>query len=79
MQQLNPDATAVYVAGNHAAAAIEEAVEAEIPLIVAVSDHVPLHDMIRVFTITLDLYGIVLTRTGTINTEKSVKIAAYWS
>ena len=47
-EQLKPDATAVYVAAGQAAAAIEEAVEAEIPLIVAVAEHIPLHDMLRV-------------------------------
>lgn len=48
MEQLKPDATAVYVAAQQAAKAIEEAIEAEIPLIVAVAEHIPLHDMLRV-------------------------------
>jgi succinyl-CoA synthetase alpha subunit len=47
-EQLNPDATAIFVAAQHAASAIEEAIEAEIPLIVAVAEHVPLHDVMRV-------------------------------
>ena len=47
-EQLNPDATGVYVAAHQAAGAIEEAIEAEIPLIVAVAEHIPLHDMLRV-------------------------------
>ena len=46
--QLRPDATAIYVAAQQAAGAIEEAIEAEIPLIVAVAEHIPLHDMLRV-------------------------------
>lgn len=46
--QLRPDATAIYVAAQQAAGAIEEAIEAEIPLIVAVAEHIPLHDMFRV-------------------------------
>lgn len=46
--QLRPDATAIYVAAQQAAFAIEEAIEAEIPLIVAVAEHIPLHDMLRV-------------------------------
>ena len=47
-EHLKPDATAVYVAAHQAAGAIEEALEAEIPLIVAVAEHIPLHDMLRV-------------------------------
>ncbi len=50
MEQLKPDATAIYVAAHQAAAAIEEAIEAEVPLIVAVAEHIPLHDMLRVST-----------------------------
>jgi len=47
-EQLNPDATAIFVAAQHAGKAIEEAIEAEIPLIVAVAEHIPLHDILRV-------------------------------
>ncbi|RWA03305.1 hypothetical protein EKO27_g11800, partial [Xylaria grammica] len=49
MEVLKPDATGIYVAAHQATAAIEEAIEAEVPLIVAVAEHIPLHDMIRVF------------------------------
>lgn len=45
---MKPDATAVYVPAPQAAAAIEEAIEAEIPLIVAVAEHIPLHHLLRV-------------------------------
>lgn len=48
MEQLKPDATGIYVAAHQAAAAIEEAIEAEVPLIVAVAEHIPLHDIMRV-------------------------------
>lgn len=48
MKHLKPDATAVYVAASGAAAAIEEAIEAEVPLIVAVAEFIPFHDMLRV-------------------------------
>jgi succinyl-CoA synthetase alpha subunit len=47
-KELKPDATALFVAAPYAASAIEEAIAAEIPLIVAVAEHVPLHDMLRV-------------------------------
>ncbi|KAK3906834.1 putative succinyl-CoA ligase subunit alpha, mitochondrial [Staphylotrichum tortipilum] len=48
VEQLKPDATAIYVAAHQAAAAIEEAIEAEVPLVVAVAEHIPLHDMLRI-------------------------------
>ena len=38
MQSLKPDATGIYVASHQATAAIEEAIEAEVPLIVAVAE-----------------------------------------
>lgn len=47
-EKLKPDATAIYVPGPQTAQAIEEAIAAEIPLIVAVAEHVPVHDMLRV-------------------------------
>lgn len=48
MALLKPDATGIYVAGHLAVGAIEEAIEAEVPLIVVVAEHIPLHDMLRV-------------------------------
>lgn len=48
MERLKPDATGIYVAAPQAAAAIEEAIEAEVPLIVAVAEHIPIHDIMRV-------------------------------
>ena len=47
-EQLKPDATAVFVAAHQAAKAIEDAIDAEIPLIVAVAEFIPLHDILRV-------------------------------
>jgi len=48
MRQLKPDATGIYVAAHQAAAAIEEAIEAEVPLVVAVAEHIPFHHLLRV-------------------------------
>ncbi|KAI1421633.1 succinyl-CoA synthetase-like protein [Xylaria sp. FL1777] len=48
MEVLRPDATGIYVAAHQATTAIEEAIEAEVPLVVAVAEHIPLHDMIRI-------------------------------
>ncbi|KAJ5166826.1 uncharacterized protein N7482_005607 [Penicillium canariense] len=47
-ERAKPDASAIYVPGNQTAQAIEEAIEAEIPLVVAVAEHVPIHDILRV-------------------------------
>lgn len=48
MEELKPDATGIYVPASAAVAAIEEAIGAEVPLIVAVAEHIPLHDMLRI-------------------------------
>ncbi|KAI1375565.1 succinyl-CoA synthetase-like protein [Hypoxylon crocopeplum] len=48
MEVLKPDATGIYVAAHQATGAIEEAIEAEVPLIVAVAEHIPLHDLLRI-------------------------------
>ncbi|KAF2435094.1 succinyl-CoA ligase-like protein subunit alpha [Tothia fuscella] len=48
MEELKPHATGIYVAAHQAPAAIEEAIEAEVPLIVAVAEHIPLHDILRI-------------------------------
>jgi succinyl-CoA synthetase alpha subunit len=51
MEELKPDVTGIYVAAHQAPGAIEEAIEAEVPLIVAVAEHIPLHNILRVGTI----------------------------
>lgn len=48
MEKLKPDATGIYVAAHQAPGAIEEAIEAEVPLIVAVAEHIPIHSIMRV-------------------------------
>ncbi|KAI1209466.1 succinyl-CoA synthetase-like protein [Annulohypoxylon truncatum] len=50
VDELKPDATAVYVAAKDAVNAIEEAIKAEVPLIVAVAEHIPVHDMLRIMS-----------------------------
>ena len=51
MEGLKPDATGIYVSASQAAGAIEEAIEAEIPLVVAVAEHIPLREMLRIHSI----------------------------
>ncbi|KAK6074677.1 Succinyl-CoA ligase [Seiridium cupressi] len=48
MEILKPDATGIYVAAHQATAAIEEAIAAEVPLIVVVAEHIPVHDFLRI-------------------------------
>ncbi|EFQ28966.1 succinate-CoA ligase, partial [Colletotrichum graminicola M1.001] len=48
MKAVNPHASAVFVPAQFAASAIIEAIEAEVPLVVSVAEHVPIHDMARV-------------------------------
>ncbi|RMZ92419.1 hypothetical protein DV736_g323, partial [Chaetothyriales sp. CBS 134916] len=51
VEKLKPDASAIYVPGNGTVTAMEEAIENEIPLIVAVAEHIPLHDLMRIHQI----------------------------
>jgi succinyl-CoA synthetase alpha subunit len=48
MDRLKPDASAIYVPGNGTVIAMEEAIAAEIPLIIAVAEHIPIHDILRI-------------------------------
>ena len=48
VEKLKPDASAIYVPGNGTVAAMEEAIENEIGLIVAVAEHIPIHDILRI-------------------------------
>ncbi|KAK6703700.1 hypothetical protein SNK04_013633 [Fusarium graminearum] len=50
-QSVRPNASLVHVPASFAAGAIEEAIEAEIPLIVSIVEHIPVHDMLRVHEI----------------------------
>ncbi|KAL5314024.1 hypothetical protein ACEPPN_018448 [Leptodophora sp. 'Broadleaf-Isolate-01'] len=59
MEKLKPDATGIYVAAHQAPAAIEEAIEAEVPLIVAVAEHIPIHDIMRSRFVGANAPGII--------------------
>lgn len=48
MNTVKPHATCLFVPAQFAAQAIIESIEAEIPLVVSVAEHIPVHDMLRV-------------------------------
>ncbi|KAL3758054.1 hypothetical protein ACHAWU_002987 [Discostella pseudostelligera] len=48
VDELKPDASVIYVPPPHCAAAILDAIAAEIPLVVAITEGVPQQDMVRV-------------------------------
>jgi succinyl-CoA synthetase alpha subunit len=51
VQELKPHATAVFVPALLAANAIIEAIENEIPLVVAVAEGIPLHDQMKIMSV----------------------------
>ena len=48
MERVRPHATSVFVPAQLAAKAILESIEAEVPLVVSVAEHIPVQDMLRV-------------------------------
>lgn len=51
MKFVKPHVSAVFVPAQFAAKAIIESIEAEVPLVVSVAEHIPVHDMLRVHEI----------------------------
>lgn len=51
MESVRPHVSSVFVPAQHAAKAIIESIEAEVPLVVSVAEHIPVHDMLRVHEI----------------------------
>jgi len=49
VKQQQPDATVIFVPAAFAADAMLEAADANIPLVVCISEHVPFHDMMKVY------------------------------
>lgn len=47
-REVKPDASVIYVPPPFAAGAIIDAIKAEIPLVVAITEGVPQHDMVKV-------------------------------
>ncbi len=48
VSETKPDASVIYVPPAHAASAMMDAVENEIPLIVCITEGIPQHDMVKV-------------------------------
>lgn len=48
MEQVKPHVSSVFVPATFAAKAIIESIEAEVPLVVSVAEHIPVQDMLRV-------------------------------
>ena len=48
MDEVKPDASVIYVPPGGAAKAIIEAIDAEVPLVVAITEGIPQHDMVKV-------------------------------
>ena len=75
MEKLKPDATGIYVAAHQAPGAIEEAIEAEVPLVVAVAEHIPIHDILRVLPALIMWFNAILMVQDPFNSQNAVEIS----
>lgn len=73
--KVKADASAIYVPGSYTGKAIEEAIEAEIPLVVAVAEHVPLHDILRVGSLPQLISPLSNRATDSLHAEDAVENA----
>ncbi len=51
MREVKPDASVIYVPPPYCASAIIDAIQAEIPLVVAITEGIPQQDMVKVSTL----------------------------
>lgn len=72
-EKAKPDASAIYVPGHLTAKAIEEAIEAEISLVVAVAEHVPIHDLLRVCYLNEISFQPLANRVGPLHATNPIQ------